>query len=390
MWWTSHHRGQRVADRGQFVTETAEGEIVAARDARTGPARDRPGSSKAAGTARRSAAAARSGASGSGPVRSRSGPAGTPPPGNDRSDGLVVGTVPGAARGTGLLLVLASLAGAAAAFPTYLVVGGEQLTTATGISGVLASLIVPVVGAGVGIALLRGAVPKFGLAYAGVAGALALGQALIELYRGSSSTARPAVEVLAGQRVLTSSVEVGPGWVLGLVALALTVLAGIASAVAWGRTVMEDGGALDPARSLLAGAAVLLGVGTVLCLTLPAADVPDRVVTDPATGLETVVTQEGPQALLERPGLALLGGLLLAGAVVLCSVIAPSLQPRLAAVGALLAITVVVLSAALGGVRDATSSAELDWTVPGAGLLLTGLGYAALTAAAWRLRPSRA
>ena len=54
---------------------------------------------------------------------------------------------------------------------------------------------------------------------------------------------------------------------------------------------------------------------TVLCLALPAADVPDQLVTDPATGLQTVVTSEGPQALLERPGLALLGGLLLAGAV---------------------------------------------------------------------------
>jgi hypothetical protein len=223
-----------------------------------------------------------------------------------------------------------------------------------------------------------------------VAGALALGQALIEVYRGSSSTSRPAVEVLAGQRVLTSSVEIGPGWVLGLGALALTVLAGVAGAVAWGRTVMDDDGALDPMRSLLAGAAVLLGVGTVLCLTLPAADVPDQVVTDPATGLATVVTQEGPQALLERPGLALLGGLLLAGAVVLCSVIAPSLRPRLAAVGALLAITVVVLAAALAGVRDATSSADLEWTVPGAGLLLTGLGYALVTVAAWRLRRGRA
>ena len=67
----------------------------------------------------------------------------------------------------------------------------------------------------VGVGLVRGAVPKFGLAYAGVAGALALGQLLIEIYRGSSSTARPGVEVIAGERVLTSSVEVGAGWVLG-------------------------------------------------------------------------------------------------------------------------------------------------------------------------------
>ena len=53
------------------------------------------------------------------------------------------------------------------------------------------------------------------------------------------------------------------------------------------------------------------------------------------------MTREGPQALLERPGLALLGGLLLAGAAACCArSIAPSLRPRLAAVGGLLAIAV--------------------------------------------------
>jgi MFS family permease len=149
---------------------------------------------------------------------------------------------------------------------------------------------------------------------------------------------------------------------------------------------MDDAGALDPARPALAGGAVLLGVGAVLCLVLPAADLPDRIVTDPTTGLQVVVEQEGPQGLLERPGLALLGGLLLAGAVVLCSVLAPSLRPRLAAVGGLLAIAVVVLAAGLAGLRDAVVSDELEWTLPGVGLLLAGVGYVALTVLAWRLR----
>jgi hypothetical protein len=240
----------------------------------------------------------------------------------------------------------------------------------------------------VGVVLVRGAVPKFGLAYAAVAGALALGLLLIEIYRGRSSTTRPGVEVLAGERVLTSSVEPGAGWVLGVIALGLTVAAGVWAVATWGRTVMEDGGALDAVRSGLAGAAVLLGVTTVLCLSLPAADVPDGLWTDPATGLQTVVTREGPQALLERPGLALLGGLLLAGAVVLCSVIAPSLRPRLGAVGGLLAIAVAVLSAGLTGLRDAASP-DLEWTLPGAGLVAAGLGYAALTVLAWRVRRDR-
>jgi hypothetical protein len=305
-------------------------------------------------------------------------------------EGLVVGDVPRGARVAGALLVLAAVVGVVALFPTYLVIGGQELSTVSGFGSLPAALLVPVANLAVGAVLLRGVVPKFGLAYAGVVGALAIGQLLIEVYRGSSSTTRPGVEVIAGEKVLTSGVEVGGGWVLGLVALALTVLAGAFAVAAWGRTVMEDGGALDPVRSGLAGAAVLLGVATVLCLALPAADVPDTLVTDPATGLETVVTTEGPQALLERPGMALLGGLLLAGAVVLCSVVAPSLRPRLAAVGGLLAITVAVLAAALTGLRDAAASPDLDWTVPGAGLLLIGLGYAVLTALAWRLRRSRA
>ena len=356
------------------------------RDARTGSRSGTP--AKASGSARRSAAASRAGAPGSQRASTRRGGAASTPGLADsgHTNGLVVGAVPPAARLAGVLLVLAAVAGVAALFPTYLVVGGEELTSASGFGSVLAALLVPAAHLAVGVTLVRGAVPKFGLAYAGVAGALALGQLLIELYRGSSSTTRPGVEVIAGERVLTSSVDVGAGWVLGVAALALVVLAGVAAVVAWGRTVMEDSGALDPVRSGLAGAAVLLGVATVLSLALPAADVPDRLVTDPTTGLETVVTQEGPQALLERPGLALLGGLLLAGAVVLCSVIAPSLRPRLATVGGLLAITVAVLAAGMAGLRDAAASAELDWTLPGAGLVVTGLGYAVLTVLAWRLR----
>jgi hypothetical protein len=298
--------------------------------------------------------------------------------------GTVVGPVPALARVVGSLLALAGLAGAVGAFPTYLVVGGHRLVLATGVGSALVALFVPVADLVVGTVLLRGRLPKFGLAFAAIAAALAVGPLLIELYRGSSSTARPAVEVLAGQPVLTSSVHIGAGWVLGVLSLGGTVLAGVAVAFAWGRTVMDDDGSLDPVRSALAGGAVLLGAVTVLSMTLPAADLPDKVVTDPTTGMETVVTQEGAQALLERPGLALLGGLLLAGAVLLCSVIAASLRPRLAAVGGLLAIAVAVLGAGLTGLRDALSSAQLEWTVPGAGLLLAGVGYGLLTLLAWR------
>jgi hypothetical protein len=297
-----------------------------------------------------------------------------------------VGPVPGGARLAGVLLVLAGLAAAAALLPTYLVVGGRELTLGGSLGGSLVALLRPVSHLVVGGVLAAGRVPRLGLAYAAMAGVLGVGELLIEVYQGRSSTDRPGVEVLAGERVLTSGVETGPGWVLAVAALALVVLAGAVAVAAWGRTVMDDAGTLDPVRSALAGGAVVLGVATVLCLTLPPADVPDDLVTDPVTGLQTVVPREGPQALLERPGLALLGGLLLAGAVLLCSVVAPSLRPRLAAVGGLLAVAVAVLDAGLGGWRDAAGSADLEWTVPGAGLVLAGLGYVLLTVLAWRLR----
>lgn len=301
------------------------------------------------------------------------------------ADGLVVGDPPLVARLAGVLLVLAGVVGVAGLFPTYLVVGGTEVSQSAGVGSLLAGLPAPLTAVAVGSGLAAGRVPRFGLAYAAIGGALSVGLLLIELYRASTSTVRPGIEVIAGQRVLTSSVDVRPGWVLGVVALTLTVLAGALAVAAWGRTVMEDAGALDPARPALAGAAAVLGVGAVLCLVLPAADVPDRIVTDPTTGLQVVVEQDGPQGLLERPGLALLGGLLLAGGVVLCSVLAPSLRPRLAAVGALLAIAVVVLAAGLAGLRDAAVSDQLEWTLPGVGLLLAGVGHVVLTVLAWRL-----
>lgn len=305
-------------------------------------------------------------------------------------DGLVLGPVPRRARATGVLLVLAGLCGAVALVPTYLVVGDRELSLAGGAGAALVGLLPVVVHVAVGGVLAAGRVPKFGLAYAALGGVLAAGALLIEVYRGRASTARPGIELLAGELVLTGSVEAGPGWVLSVVSLGLLVLTGALAMAAWGRTVMDDRGALDPARPALAGGTLLLGVVAVLALALPAADVPDDLVTDPLTGLETVVPREGPQALLERPGLALLGGLLLAGAVLLVSVVAPSLRPRLAAVGGLLALTVSVLGAGLTGWRDAAASDELVWTVPGMALLVAGVGLAALTVLAWRVhrRPS--
>lgn len=352
---------------------------------RTGDQRGRPGAPRSSARRGQGRAATQSGRrpsggrpSGGRPSRDRAEP----------TDRLVLGPVPVVARLAGALLAAAGLLGAVAVFPTYLVVDDVRLSLATGPLDVLAALVAPVVALVVGGVTAAGRLPRLGLAYAAVAGGLAVGRLLIELYQGTASTTRPGVEVLAGDLVVTSTVVTAPGWVLGVVSLGLTVLAGVVAALAWGRTVMEDAGSLDPLRPVLAGTAVLLGALAALCLALPAADVADQLVTDPSTGLITVVTAEGPRALLERPGTALLGGLLLAAALLLSGVVAASLRPRLAAVGGLAAVAVVVLQSGLSGLRDALHSPDLDWTVPGAGLLLTGLALAGLAALAWRWRPA--
>jgi iron complex transport system permease protein len=264
------------------------------------PARDRVPARPAQGSTvgrRTGTGSSRRGAADGAPAAARRGGSrSVPAPAPAPADLLVIGPVPLLARVAGALLTLAGLVGAVAPFPTYLVVGGTAVGPVTGPLDALVALVVPGAAIVVGIGLLLGRVPRLGLAYAAVAGALAVGRLLIELYQGHGSTVRPAVEVLAGERVITSSVQTGAGWVLGVVALSLTIVAGVVALLAWGRTVMEDGGSLDPLRPALAGCAVVLGVFAVLCLALPAADVPDRVVTDPTTGLETVVTEQGPRA----------------------------------------------------------------------------------------------
>ena len=46
------------------------------------------------------------------------------------------------------------------------------------------------------------------------------------------------------------------------------------------------------------------------------------------------------------------------------------------------------VAAGLSGLRDAVVSDDLDWTLPGVGLVVAGLGFAVLTVLAWRLRRS--
>ena len=180
VWRTSHRWPGR--DRSTPVRDRTGRGGPCSRDARTGPAR-RP---QAAGRRRSGAAAAARRSADERELR------GGPRRGRPAPEAWSSAPSPWPPGWAGCCWCSRCLAGLAAPFPTYLVGGGQELSPATGVGGALVALVARCSTWRSGVVLGGGAVPKFGLAYAGVAGALAVGQLLIELYRGISSTTRPA------------------------------------------------------------------------------------------------------------------------------------------------------------------------------------------------------
>ena len=186
-------------------------------------------------------------------------------------DGLVVGTVPAGARVTGVLLVLAALAGRGRVFPTYLVVGGEELSAVDRLrqrARRACSSRWPTWRSASGCCAAPS--PSSASPTPASPERWRIGQLLIEIYRGSSST------VPARRSRCSRASGCSPA----------ASRSGPAGSWAWSRSRSPSSPAswppspgaarswrtaerLDPVRSLLAGAAVLLGVG-------------DRPVPDPA------------------------------------------------------------------------------------------------------------
>ena len=295
--------------------------------------------------------------------------------------------MPPLARAAGVLLVLAGLVGAVAVFPTYLVVGGTAVGTGDRARRrALVALLARSPSWRWASACCGPGARSSGWPTPAVAGALAVGQLLIELYRGTARPTRPAVEVIAGERVVTSRRHRRRAGCSGSSRSALAVLAGAVAMVAWGRTVMEDGGALDPVRPVLAGGAVRAR-GRRPCCAWPSPRPTSRTRWSPTRprGWRRS-SPRGAAGAAERPGLALLGGLLLAGPCCCARSsrrrCGPGSPPSAACSGS----PVFLLSTALTGLRDAVHGPDLDWTLPGVGLLVLGVGAAALTVLAWRWR----
>jgi len=215
---------------------------------------------------------------------------------------------------------------------------------------------------------VRGRLPRLGLAVLFPAGTVAAGLLLQDaalLRTGSHSTIDLPLGIGTSARY-----EVGPGLVTAVVGYGVLVVAAMLATVAWPRTIMEDTGDLDPRRPRLAAWGLAAGVLTALVL-----------------GMAPYASSIGPGAptLPERHGLDLLGAAVVALGAAVWAVVAATLRPRLAAVGAYAGLAATLLSIGLAIALLVARSPVLGVSAGGVGVLLAALAVAVLALVAARV-----
>lgn len=275
--------------------------------------------------------------------------------------GLVVGTVPPIARvAGGIALLAAVLLLVAPAFPLARV-GDADLGGPGNLWAFVPALpLVAVVAAG-GVLAVRGVLPRLGLAVLFPTGTLAFGMLLQTAYllrTGERSTLELPLGIAESTRYAA-----GTGLVAHAVGYALLVAAALVAAAAWPRTIMEDTGDLDPRRPRLAAWGLAAGVLTALVL-----------------GMAPYSSSIAPGAptLPERSGLDLLGALVLALGAAAWAVLAATLRPRLAGVGAYAGLAAVLLAEGLSIGLLVARSGALGVSAGGVGVLLAAAAAAVL------------
>jgi hypothetical protein len=334
------------------------------------PAAARPGGSAAArptakpvraGQAtpsRKPAAPARSGAGRPRPAAAQAAPA----------PGLVVGPVPLLARVAGGLAVAGVLVRLAVPAVPLAHAGALDLGGGNAYDWIALLPVAVVVGAA-GVLCLLGRLPRLGLAVLLPTGPAAVALLLVTGYLADAG-ARSSQDLPLGLPTSFRYAAGGGLWLL-LVANALLVAAFVAAGLAWARTGMEDEGGFDGRRPRFAAAGLAAGVLGALGVGM--------------AQLDPAVPGAAAPALLEQSGLALLGGLVLALAVVGWGAIAATLRPRLAVVGGFAALAAVLATEAA---RSALVAARSPVVGAGPGTvteLLAAAGFALLAVAAWRL-----
>jgi hypothetical protein len=278
--------------------------------------------------------------------------------------------VPVLARVAGGLAVAGAVVRLVATVPPAASSGGTDLGGLQNVADLIPPLPLVVLVAAAGLLCTRGVLPRLGLAALLSAGTLSAGPLLRTLWlldTGSRSTTDLPLGIATSARY-----EAGAGLVLLAVAYGLLVAAAVAAGLAWSRTVMEDDGGFDPRRPELAAWGLLVGIFAGL-----------------AFGMSPFTSAIGldPGPVPERSGAALPGGLVLSLGAAVWAVVAATLRPRLAVVGAYAGLLAVLAAEALGTLLLVVRSPALGAGAGTVGSVLAVLAVAALLLAAAPVRP---
>ena len=283
---------------------------------------------------------------------------------------FVVGEVSPLGRLAGVLAVAAALCQLVApAFPLVVERGGPAVGGAANVWDFLPPLAGAVVLGAAGVLCVRGALPRLALATVGTFGAASVGLLAQILFRydtdqRSSRDLPLPVAMMRGFRY-----DPATGMHLQLAAGVLAVTALVLVLLAWPRTWMEDDGSFDELRPLFGGLGLFAGFLAAAGMCLAVGD--------------SAVPAIGPQSLLGRVGLDGWGTGGLAAILLLGGVVAASLRPRLATVGAYAGLAAVTGGQALGGALLVARSTMLRPSVGGITLFLAATAFAALAVGAW-------
>lgn len=341
---------------------------AAAKSGASTPAARKAAGAKAAGAKAAGPKASGAKAAGAGAAKAGGkvgGKKGAPPaPGPE----LVVGTVPPLARAAGAVAVLAAvLLLVAPAFPLARA-DGQDLGGPGNLWAFVPPLPLAALVAASGVLAALGRLPRLGLAVLFPVGTLAAGFLLRTLHLQQDG-ARSTLDLPLGLGG-SARYEAGAGLLVSALAYGLLVLAAVLATAAWPRTIMEDGGDLDPRRPRLAAWGLAAGVLTALFL-----------------GMAPYASAIAPGAptLPERDGLDLLGALVVALGAAAWTVLAATLRPRLAVVGAYAGLAAVLLTEGLSIALLVTRSDQIGPSAGGVGILLAAVAAAALSLVAARV-----
>lgn len=289
-------------------------------------------------------------------------------------------------RLAGAVAAIGAVLLAVSGFTSYLIVSGRDVVPPTEPLAVVVGLLWPLAVLALAACLVTGRWARAG--YAGViaAGLISLGELVLDLYTLSDERAHPGYEVFFGQRLLTTSIEPATGaWLLlaGHAALGLALLVLLLPGA---RPQATDDTSFDGSRPLLGGLALFGGGLALVALVAAPVSVPDRAVVDPDTGLTVPAPVPGTIAVLDRTGLALAGGILLAVAAATAVCLAPLIRPRLATVAMFAALAVYLGTRGVLAGLDASRSADVVLGFGAVALLIAAAYLAALAVVAGRSR----